>query len=441
MAGIFKSLEKSDIRLTPFRTYKQWFDGIGYTFYTSSAVVTAPVYRLLSSWGSTYYGNDIIYAETTDGITHRIDTTDHFTELSTITASFLFTQAGPTANWLLHYSGSALHVRDNTMATLSSSVKANLTVNAIDQNTASFSAPSASIIVATNYSASISNGLLKFNLTPQGSMSYAGDWTTPQYSGSYKALICNTNTKKIFAIYTPSGSTDLQIIAQDLTTAGTTMIGPQSFGTSGTVKRFLLDSGSTAEGALAGNLWTLLTDGRLYGTTGLSFYNLGLATTDIFDIVIDNDAYIAPTNQHPLQKVHALTTSGLLLTNIKWNATEALASRPALQYDEIIDCRKMIGLNKQICSMTINKNIDTLQSGSSSIITVVAGTTSSLTENIVFTVNPTTGDFGDPIHLGSTKGTILTLCDNLIDTVATDSGSSINVDKGGYIRNWYVFDI
>ena len=72
---------------------------------------------------------------------------------------------------------------------------------------------------------------------------------------------------------------------------------------------------------------------------------------------------------------------------------------------------------------------------------IVAGTTSSLTETIAFAINPTTGEFGDPIHLGSTKGTIVTLCDNLVDTIATDSGSSINVDKGGYIRNWYVFDI
>ena len=441
MAGIFKSLEKSDIRLTPFRTYKQWFDGIGYTFYTSSAAVSAPVSRLLSSWGSAYYGNDIVYAETTDGVTHRLDVNDDFTELGATTASFLFTQAGPTANWLLNYSGSQLYVRDSAMTTISSSLKANLTVNAIDQNTASFSAPSASIIVATEYSASVSNGLLKFNLTPQGSMSFDGDWTTPQYSGSYKAVVCNTNTQKIFAIFTPSGSNDLRILAQDLTTSGTTMIGPQSLGTSGSVKRFLFDSGSTADGAAAGNLWTLLSDGRLYGTTGLSFFNLGLATTDIFDIVIDNDAYILPTNQYPVQRVHALTNTGLLLTNIKWSAVEALASRPALRYDEIIDCRKMIGLNKQIYSMTINKNVDTLQSGSSSVITIVAGTTSSLTETIAFAINPITGEFGDPIHLGSTKGTIVTLCDNLVDTIATDSGSSINVDKGGYIRNWYVFDI
>ena len=441
MAGIFKSLEKSDIRLTPFRTYKQWYDGIGYTFYTSSAAVTAPVYRLLSSWGNAYDKTDIIYAETTEGVTYRVDSQDDYTVLSSTTASFKTTQAGPTGNWLAHYSGSSVIIRNSAMTLIGSSSKANLTVNAIDYNSASFSNSTSSIIVATDYSSSISNGLLKFYLFPNGSMSYAGDWTTPQYSGSYKAIACNTNTQKIFAIFNPSGSSDLRILAQDLTTTGITMIGPQSLGTSGSVKRFIFDSGSTADAALAGNLWTLLTDGRLYGTTGLSFYNLALATTDIFDIVVDNDAYISTTTQYPLQKVHALTNSGLLLTNIKWSAIEALANRPGLRYDEIIDCRQMIGLGKQIYSMAINKNIDTIQSGSSSIITIVAGTTGSLTETIVFAVNPQTGEFGDPIHLGSTKGTITTLCDNLVDTVGTDSGSSINVDKGGYIRNWYVFDI
>ena len=29
MAGVFKSLDKADIRITPFRTYKLWSDAIG----------------------------------------------------------------------------------------------------------------------------------------------------------------------------------------------------------------------------------------------------------------------------------------------------------------------------------------------------------------------------------------------------------------------------
>ena len=50
MAGVFKSLDKSDIRLTPFRAYKQWSDNITYCDYSTSLdPVTLPLYATFAT--------------------------------------------------------------------------------------------------------------------------------------------------------------------------------------------------------------------------------------------------------------------------------------------------------------------------------------------------------------------------------------------------------
>ena len=36
MAGVFKSLDKSDVRITPFRTHKVWSENLGYEYVAGS---------------------------------------------------------------------------------------------------------------------------------------------------------------------------------------------------------------------------------------------------------------------------------------------------------------------------------------------------------------------------------------------------------------------
>jgi len=50
MAGVFKSLDKSDIRITPFRAYKQWSDNITYCDYSPSLPpVTSPLHATFAT--------------------------------------------------------------------------------------------------------------------------------------------------------------------------------------------------------------------------------------------------------------------------------------------------------------------------------------------------------------------------------------------------------
>jgi hypothetical protein len=62
MAGVFKSLDKSDVRLTPFRAYKQWSDTISYCNYSASlGTLTNPTLITLSN-----NGGDLVIATTTN---------------------------------------------------------------------------------------------------------------------------------------------------------------------------------------------------------------------------------------------------------------------------------------------------------------------------------------------------------------------------------------
>lgn len=50
MAGVFKSLDQSDIRITPFRAYKQWSDNISYCDYSPSLnPVTSPLHATFAT--------------------------------------------------------------------------------------------------------------------------------------------------------------------------------------------------------------------------------------------------------------------------------------------------------------------------------------------------------------------------------------------------------
>jgi len=60
MAGVFKSLDKSDIRITPFRAYKQWSDIITYCDYSPSlSPVTSPLHASFAT------ANRLLVANTT----------------------------------------------------------------------------------------------------------------------------------------------------------------------------------------------------------------------------------------------------------------------------------------------------------------------------------------------------------------------------------------
>ena len=49
MAGVFKSLDKSDVRITPFRAYKQWSDTISYCNYSASlGALTNPTHIIVN---------------------------------------------------------------------------------------------------------------------------------------------------------------------------------------------------------------------------------------------------------------------------------------------------------------------------------------------------------------------------------------------------------
>ena len=76
MAGVFKSLDKSDVRITPFRAHKQWTEATTYTYnaipseITSSIATTA--YDLKTSYGAQISGSNYYYCIATANKTGSI---------------------------------------------------------------------------------------------------------------------------------------------------------------------------------------------------------------------------------------------------------------------------------------------------------------------------------------------------------------------------------
>ena len=109
MAGVFKSLDKSDVRITPFRTHKVWSENLGYQ-YTAGVNTFSTLPSIICSLQNRNYSN-YVYTVEADNIMRKIDVSDDYTELANIdlvnegfdgvTSIFEVPSFGPASNVIL----------------------------------------------------------------------------------------------------------------------------------------------------------------------------------------------------------------------------------------------------------------------------------------------------------------------------------------------------
>jgi len=59
MAGVFKNLDASDIRLTPFQTHKRWNGVVAYTNYYDNVLAQPDILGVLSDTPQLLYATDL----------------------------------------------------------------------------------------------------------------------------------------------------------------------------------------------------------------------------------------------------------------------------------------------------------------------------------------------------------------------------------------------
>ena len=398
MAGIFKNLDASDVRLTPFQTHKKWNGVVAYTNYYDNIVAQPEILGTLADTPQLLYATDL--------------------------SSSSLIKLNPNDN--------------NPYTALTSTTVSNLSGSTYGQDVAQ------QIVLAWTSDGGFAN------LTPFTSSLVAlpSDWTNtkattladvsvyPSSSITSSAYLCGINgaATRPFNIvdgFTGAESTitmDTPLLSISNLTASLDAINAESLGTN--VPRVVMIGQDVSEGTYALisdellevyntasiNSSTLTTKTLLYNNNqDLHFvlFNNGnlhkidstpsatLIATNVADILQDKSNYLSGSfeNQYQDQKIHVVYSNGLI-------GLDLVADGSTPSYDKIVDCQQYVAL-KPIVKASINKN------QTPPLIGVFAGSTSSLAESVFFTVNPTDHIISAPRHMGATKGDLRLFGENL----------------------------
>lgn len=398
MAGIYKNLDASDIRLTPFQTHKKWNGVVVYTNYYDNVLAQPEILGTLADTPQLVYATDI------------------------------------SSSRLLK-----LNPNDNDPYTLlASTTVSNLTGSTYGQDVAQ------QIILAWTNDSGFAN------LTPFTSslLALPTDWTNtqvttianvsvyPSSSVTSSAYLCGVNgaAKRPFNIvdgFTGTESLitmDAPLLALSNLTASLDAINAEALGSN--TPRVIMIGQDISEGTYALvsdellevyntasiNINAISTKTLIYNNdqdTHLALFTNGnlhkidsaasvtLVATNVAEILQDTTNYLSGSfgNQYQNQKVHVVYSNGLI-------GIDLIADGTSISFDRIIDCQQYVAL-KPIVKASINKN------QTPPLIGVFAGSTSSLTESIFFTVNPDDYAIGVPRHMGATKGDLRLFGENL----------------------------
>lgn len=428
MAGIFKSLDQSDVRITPFRTYKLWQEDVNYTAgVTAAPYLTTPT-KLISQYGNTAQNlsnyqycfgfNDtatdkaIVAVNTNDfsiinnlkkvgfaagEMTNTMDKLGLFVSGSSVATSSIGTydkQLNPI--WSASYSGSGT-INDKVMSM-------------------GYESSTKTMWVGGNYY--LYRAMIGDSGVLTGSVD---DWTLSTARGEYWGLN-GTYSGSLYAVYSSSLDNNVYLGNYNIAVAGTFANGPIAYNTSSnpTSLKSLIVSNN--------NVWSLFSDGRLFSSP-LNLSTTQVAIQNIAAIVVNNDPYIPYNQTSPTQRLYAATTDGFVLINATMTGVTAT-------YSDIIDCRQYLGVGRQIINMAITKNINSLNPNLNTTLAVTIGSTIALDETTVITINTTDNTINNPIHLGGVEPQMLINGDSLPYFYGVDSAKSTNYTVGSAAFQW-----
>lgn len=386
MAGVFKNLDASDIRLTPFQTHKKWNDAVCYDNY--SAVNSTP-----ESVSGLFNISDRAFANyNTLNQVRRLDSSDQYTLLSSYTIPNL--------------SGSkyGIDTAQNYVAAFGTNTT-NATVTMLSSlltlaTSGSYTSSVVTIPFDLSYNVSASLTSFVYVAGKGGVSAKMFNTTTGAFSGSEHTITNLANqslTSSFYAINAEGKTFNDRVLAISVTGSNAYAVTfSGSFG-----GNTLIAAGSSSIGSTAGVLpktflysktqdlyLLLMNDGYLYKITPNA--TASFITSGVSDILQNQSNYVSGSNSYQDTKIHVVYTSGQV--GLDFNVVSAPGS-----FEVVVDARQWVA-SKPIVKATIQSN------NPSGSIGIFAGATSSLGESVFFTINPFTYEKSDPIHMGSTKG-------------------------------------
>jgi hypothetical protein len=468
MAGVFKSLDQSDVRITPFRTYKLWNQSVGYTTYAAPATSANQTQRLFSkvfgvnyaaSSSALYALEDYYQATSTDYAQNAELNVPTNTQLGGTLYKFVY-QLDGTYNYITNLSqayGSTINiVHPNHVVTTSQTTIPAIAVFQSSSNTlyglkgdltdawlgVSKEIPSASLPDQTVHSMDIgfrgaSNLNLFFGTTyglyllacTSSNFSLASTTIAPissePFSGSYIGVLGSKTTltqtiglqidvnDPAYPILSPGALRFIQFAGYNSVTAAPTapvthsIIEPTTRYSGGGV-------GSTRTMEAHNNcVYALMHDDRLYMIiTGSGIIAPVSTYIDGVAEVVSTRSADRTTNLNgeslPTHKVHIITRDGNIIVNPlpRKSGTDVV-------YDnsDVIDCRQYVGANKTIRSVTNLKNT------TNENIFIIAGNSGSFDETVSFVVDPNTHEISNVTHFGSLKADQIVTCGSDLNAV------------------------
>lgn len=407
MAGVFKNLDSSDIRLTPFQTHKKWNDVVCYTNYYST-VNARPV-----SVGGLVNVVDRAYAtDVSSSSVMRLDSSDEYTVLSTFTVPRL-------SGSRFGFDGAQAYIEaygsNGSFATVSM-LSSGLTLATNGAHTSSV----VRVPYDVSYNVSSSTESFVYVAGTGGISGQRFNTTTGAFSGTEHTITNLANqslTASFYAINAEGKSHNDRILAISVTGSNAfavTLSGSFAANT-------LVVAGSSSLGSSAGVLpqtflysktqdlyFLLMQNGSLYRIQ--SNASSSLLLSGVAEIVQDKSNYISGSTTYQDTKIHVIYQTGEVGLDLYANPLPG-------SFEKVVDARQWTA-RKPIVKGTIQRNIT---SGS---IGIFAGTTSSLDESVFFTINPDTYEISDPIHMGATKGDLRIAANNLNNFIGFSSSYS-----------------
>lgn len=404
MAGVFKNLDASDIRLTPFQTHKKWDDVICYTnHYNTVSVHPTSVSGLLGVQDRAY-ATDVSSSRVL-----RLDTADNY--------SILSTRSIPGLSGSYYGLDSSQAYINSYGSTGGFAVVAMLSSTLALAANGAYTSSTVTVPYHLSYSVSSSNESFIYIAGTGGITARKFNATSGAFSGTEQIITNLSNqslTSSFYAINAEGKGHNDRIIAVSVTGSNTFAV---SLSGSFAVNTLIV-AGSGSIGSTPGvlpqtllysktqNLYLLLMqNGSLYRIQ--SNASSSLVTNGVAEILQDQSNYILGSTNYRDTKIHVVYQTGEVGLDID------VSTLPG-SFEKIVDARQWAA-KKPIIKGAIQQNIT---SGS---IGIFAGTTSSLDESVFFTINTDSYEISDPIHLGATKGDLRVQANNLSNFIGFSS--------------------
>ena len=417
MAGIFKNLDASDIRLTPFRSHKKWNSTVCYDDYYYNVQADPESIGLLQNETNRVYATDASSSRIL-----KLNQGDNYEILASVNPNnLIFSEYGQdyarsyVAASSLNVSGyGVLGMYDGDLQVGTSSPSfvpqaipdAVLDLREIRDISYAVSASSTSSfmfvagdggVAGKEFSTFDGNFVAGTAFGPTGiDDAISGSFVGVNAEGKLNndkviAIVASGSLGAVAVSFSGSYTDPLNVEASSSITPGNAygfgLYGSSIYGGSGvpTVLKTLLYCGTQDL------YFALFEDGFLYKIQ--SNATSTLVADNVAEILQDKSNFTSGSTDYQTSKIHVVYNTGqvgidLVATNTGYNEAS---------YEKLVDARQWVS-RKPIVKATIQQN------QTPATIGIFAGTTTSLTEQVFFTVNPDTYEIGNPCHFGATKG-------------------------------------